>query len=669
MTTENKNKDGFLLRHAKLSIIVIYNLMTALSILLFYPVLPILLGYAPNFKEATDAIGASYNLQYIVILLLAVVIGTIILSIAFRKISKWSTLSKENPNDLKLLSSIRKKCMNLPYTILIAQITAMSLPLFAIVLAVTFVTNSPMILSIRIFTIVLSLFTLAGVFSFAFSRRIFLQILYKTFYGEKPEGRRISLSRQLFMLLIPLIIVSVLFIVTLGYSRIMEEKGEVAYNIYKTYLSEKIVDIKDTSSSQTILNSIKGFGIKDMATNYFVVEPDGKIITEGVAITNDTFKYYIKHPYMGDRTYGNSNEMQGVVLKLKTPTGTYKVGVMFEMTSSDSVNYFLVAFLALLLINVIILVYISRTISKELALIAESLNEIVSGEEVNLDKKLAISSNDEISDLLMAFNNIQEKEKENIQRLHETQATLMEQERLASLGQLIAGISHNMRTPIMSISGAIEALKDLVKEYDESIEDANVTNLDHKEIASEMGVWLNKMRPYCGYMSDIINAVKEQTVNSLAIERIEFSVEKLVGRVKMFTEQEVRKRNCILEVDCEKTKDIVLKGEISVLVQVINNLVINAADSYDNKEGIVELFVEKSGSNTLISIKDNGSGIKEEVKNRLFKEMVTSKGTEGIGLGLFISNSSIKARFNGKMWFESEEGKGSTFFISIPDPK
>lgn len=74
----------------------------------------------------------------------------------------------------------------------------------------------------------------------------------------------------------------------------------------------------------------------------------------------------------------------------------------------------------------------------------------------------------------------------------EKHSIMMEQERLASLGQLIGGIAHNFKTPIMSISGGLEALKDLASEYDSSIDDASVTDKDHHEIAEEMREWVKK---------------------------------------------------------------------------------------------------------------------------------------------------------------------------------
>jgi signal transduction histidine kinase len=67
-----------------------------------------------------------------------------------------------------------------------------------------------------------------------------------------------------------------------------------------------------------------------------------------------------------------------------------------------------------------------------------------------------------------------------------------------------------------------------------------------------------------------------------------------------------------------------------------------------------------------ITITDYGCGIAPEVKDRLFKEIITTKGKDGTGLGLFISYSNLKTQFNGNLSFESELGKGTSFEITLP---
>ncbi len=95
----------------------------------------------------------------------------------------------------------------------------------------------------------------------------------------------------------------------------------------------------------------------------------------------------------------------------------------------------------------------------------------------------------------------------DLQTISDNQETLMEKERLASLGQLIGGIAHNLKTPIMSISGAAEGLTDLIKEYETSIGDPEVTIEDHHEIAKDMTTWIAKIKTHTEYMSDVIGVV------------------------------------------------------------------------------------------------------------------------------------------------------------------
>ena len=96
-------------------------------------------------------------------------------------------------------------------------------------------------------------------------------------------------------------------------------------------------------------------------------------------------------------------------------------------------------------------------------------------------------------------------------------------------------------------------------------------------------------------------------------------------------------------------------------------MISNAIQAYNGKEGEnIDLILEKQNNNLIISVKDYGSGLPEKVKNKLFKEMITTKGKNGTGLGLYMSYSTIKAHFNGDITFESETGKGTTFNITLP---
>ena len=243
----------------------------------------------------------------------------------------------------------------------------------------------------------------------------------------------------------------------------------------------------------------------------------------------------------------------------------------------------------------------------------------------------------------------------------------MESERLSSLGQLIGGIAHNLKTPIMSISGAAEGLADLVKEYDSSIDDPEVNSQDHHDIAKDMFSWIEKIKEYTEYMSDIITAVKGQAVTLSETENISFDLDELVKRVNILMKHELKSAVVYLNIHMNTDSKTIIHGDVNSLVQVINNMISNAIQAYNGKEGEnIDLILEKQNNNLIISIKDYGSGLPEKVKNKLFKEMITTKGKNGTGLGLYMSYSTIKAHFNGDITFESEANKGTTFNITLP---
>ena len=244
----------------------------------------------------------------------------------------------------------------------------------------------------------------------------------------------------------------------------------------------------------------------------------------------------------------------------------------------------------------------------------------------------------------------------------------MERERLASLGQLIGGISHNLKTPIMSISGAAEGLTDLINEYDASIGDPEVTNEDHHAIANDMREWINKIHSYTSYMSDIITAVKGQAVNLSENENNEFSVDELFKRVNILMKHEISNASLVLNTKQNVPNSVLLHGDVNSLVQVVNNLITNAIQSYNGKKGEeIDLTAQvDKNNNIIISVIDHGCGMPKDVQEKLFKSMITTKGKNGTGLGMFMSYSTIKGHFNGEMTFDSKVGYGTTFKIFIP---
>ena len=171
-------------------------------------------------------------------------------------------------------------------------------------------------------------------------------------------------------------------------------------------------------------------------------------------------------------------------------------------------------------------------------------------------------------------------------------------------------------------------------------------------------------------MSDIITAVKGQAVNMNDDTPTVFTIDELLDRVTILMKHELKNAFVSLNIIKKINGSTSLIGNINSLVQVVNNLISNAIQSYESSNGgTIDLVIDNNGSNVIISVIDHGCGIPEDVQKKLFNEMITTKGHNGTGLGLFMSYSTIKGHFNGDMNFTSTPNVGTTFNIILPQTK
>ena len=167
--------------------------------------------------------------------------------------------------------------------------------------------------------------------------------------------------------------------------------------------------------------------------------------------------------------------------------------------------------------------------------------------------------------------------------------------------------------------------------------------------------------------TEIITAVKGQAVSFNDSSAEKFEISELLNRVNILMKHELKEALLTLNVDCRIDQDTELTGNVNALVQVVNNLVQNAIQAYNGEPNkSIDLIIDQNVDDIFIIVKDYGSGIPEDVQQKLFKSMVTTKGHKGSGLGLFMSYSTIKGNFHGNLTFESKVGEGTTFTIRIP---
>lgn len=265
--------------------------------------------------------------------------------------------------------------------------------------------------------------------------------------------------------------------------------------------------------------------------------------------------------------------------------------------------------------------------------------------------------------------------KRSMNELKAAQAQLVHAEKMASLGELTAGIAHEIQNPLNFVKNFSEVNAELIQELKEEIENGDLEEV--KAIADDIADNEAKIIHHGKRADGIVKGMlqhsrttsneKEPTnINELADEYLRLAYHGLRAKDKSF--------NADFKTNLDKTipKIKIIPQDIGrVLLNLINNaFFVVSQKEKENKEGYQpEVVVSTKNLNGLIEIKvkDNGSGIPEDIKEKIFQPFFTTKPTgEGTGLGLSLSYDIITKGHGGKLKVDSKIGEGSTFTIQIP---
>jgi len=252
-------------------------------------------------------------------------------------------------------------------------------------------------------------------------------------------------------------------------------------------------------------------------------------------------------------------------------------------------------------------------VETDISKVTNGMKSILKAKDNVVLNNLPILRNDEIGELVRYATLQFENNNNQIYRINKAKNMMIEQERLASLGQMIGGIAHNLKTPIFSISGANMALSELTNELSKSIDDERVDKNDYREIAKEMKEWNKKIDTYLEYMSDIITAVKGQTTVFANDLKEYIVISDIFKTIKVLIEHEMQKEMIEFEIKNYTENNINILGNSNILIQIIMNLIQNIIDSYEyiskndlNRKIILKAETDKDRENLIISVEDFG---------------------------------------------------------------
>jgi signal transduction histidine kinase len=315
-----------------------------------------------------------------------------------------------------------------------------------------------------------------------------------------------------------------------------------------------------------------------------------------------------------------------------------------------------------LVLSVLVWVIVQRSIARPIHRLIERVREVGRG---HWQQRIDISGKDEVATLAREFNLMSEELQNSYQRLMAEQAEklrleqeLRRSERLASVGQLAAGLAHEIGTPLNIISGRAEHLLRRPRSADEMKNNLQIIGSQSQRIAAIVRQLLDFSRR------------REPVFRQVDITA-------LLNRVKDLVEHQIDKKNIRVKIAAPKALPS-LRGDAELLQQVFINLYTNSIDSL-KPGGSITIGVEPSAPpekrlsangahhGVRIYFEDNGSGIAPENLGRVFDPFFTTKDIgEGSGLGLSVVFGIIKDH-GGEIRVESEPGKFCRFIIDLPN--
>ncbi|MBX2935478.1 MAG: GHKL domain-containing protein [Ferruginibacter sp.] len=262
----------------------------------------------------------------------------------------------------------------------------------------------------------------------------------------------------------------------------------------------------------------------------------------------------------------------------------------------------------------------------------------------------------------------------SLEELKAAQQQLIQSEKMASLGELTAGIAHEIQNPLNFVNNFSEVSNELIDEMNEELEKGDIE--EAKALAADVKQNLEKINHHGHRAADIVKGMlqhsrsntgqKEPTdINALCDEYLRLAYHGLRAKDKSFNAKfETNFNSSIPKIN------VVPQDIGRVILNLINNAFFAVSDkkktANENYEPAVIVSTKKENGKVLISVRDNGNGIPATIKDKIFQPFFTTKPTgSGTGLGLSLSYDIVKAH-GGEIRVETKEGEGTEFIIKLP---
>jgi signal transduction histidine kinase len=313
---------------------------------------------------------------------------------------------------------------------------------------------------------------------------------------------------------------------------------------------------------------------------------------------------------------------------------------------------------------------------KELDFLIQNINKLLSRTEKSVKKQhetevFSLEKNraleEQIDSRTSALKTSNQELLSTLEKLHQFQGQLVESEKMASLGDMVAGVAHEVNTPIGLGVTASSLLADKLNEIKISFEDKTLKSSQLKKFLDQGTENIDIVYRNLVRAADLISSFKKVAVDQSSDEIQSFNVEKLINEVILTLAPKIKERPFTFTLKCASDLNILSKpGPLNqVLINLIMNSMIHGFNEQENCQITINVMLLSGQLN--LQYQDNGIGVDETVKHKIFDPFTTTKrGNGGSGLGLHLVYNLITQALGGQIQIESEVGKGVIFDITFP---
>jgi signal transduction histidine kinase len=257
---------------------------------------------------------------------------------------------------------------------------------------------------------------------------------------------------------------------------------------------------------------------------------------------------------------------------------------------------------------------------------------------------------------------------QSLEDLRTAQDGLIQTEKLAALGRLVAGVAHEINTPVGTSLTVASAFIDKIKRFEANVASGNVRRSTLTEFIAASRDAASQIMTNLGHAGDLIQSFKQVATDRNISDRRRFDLAVVTEQVVKGLRFGLRERNFTVSIDCEP--DLAMNSYPGPYGQVLTNLLLNSATHAfpDGAQGSVRIAAHGAGKdNVEVLFSDDGCGMSAEVRRQVFDPFFTTRRDQGsTGLGLHIVHNIVTNRLGGRINLETRPGAGTKIRIVVP---